>query len=372
VLGLPRLGGFRRPLAAGIALSLAPVLTSCGTGASTSTSRTSVPVAVSAPDRAASSSAPHPASPGLRATGQTSPKPTTTQSTVEPMRRQQLPGATSDAEPAGSAAARAPAGCSTARSGSYKAGGASYLLSVPAVAAGAGKRVPLVLSYHGYQQSAAAQEAYTGLGAYGAAHGVAVASIDGAGGAWNFPRSPALRDDLAVSRAVVADVRARLCGQAGGVAAAGWSDGADMAALVACTGIARAVVSVAPSIPPRGCTSWPPMTEVHGTADPLVPYAGGGGSRGGPFASTQPEPALGRVTAWARSAGCAVSRSYRLGSDVAALRWDGCDVLLYTVLGGGHTWPSRPGADPVPGLGTTTTTLSADALVVDCVTRYGE
>lgn len=227
-----------------------------------------------------------------------------------------------------------------------------------------------MLDYHGYQQSASDQEAYTGLGAYGAAHGVAVATLEGAGGAWNFPRSPARRDDLAVSRAVVADVRSRLCGRVAGVGAAGWSDGADMAALVACTGIASSVVGVAPSITPRGCTSWPPMAEVHGTADPFVPYAGGGGSRSGPFAGTQAEPALARVTAWARAAGCGASRSYRVGSDVAALRWDSCDVRLYTVEGGGHAWPSRRGADPVVGLGRTTTTLSADALVVDYVTRH--
>lgn len=268
------------------------------------------------------------------------------------------------------APAAAPTSCATARSGSYTAGGASYLLSVPGDAVTNARPLPLVLDYHGYQQGAAAQEAYTGLGAYGAAHGVAVATPQGASGAWNFPRSTALRDDLAVSRAVVADVRMRLCGRVGGVGASGWSDGADMANLVACTGIARTVVGVAPSITPRGCTSWPPMVEVHGTADPFVSYSGGGGSRGGPFAGTEAQPAPARAAAWAGAAGCGPSRSYRIGTDVAVQRWDGCDVRLYTVEGGGHTWPSRRGSDPVPGLGRTTTTLDADALVVDFLTRH--
>ncbi len=263
------------------------------------------------------------------------------------------------------AAAPASAACATAQSGSYTTSGVTYLLSVPTGAVTSARPLPLVLSYHGYQQSAAAQEAYTGLGAYAAGHGAVVATLQGAGGQWNFPRSAALRDDLAASRAVVADVRSRLCGRVSGVGATGWSDGADMANLVACTGIARAVVGVAPSITPRGCSSWPPMTEVHGTADPFVPYGGGGGSRGGAFTGTEAQPAPARVAAWARSAGCGSSRSYRVGADVGAQRWDGCDVRLYTVEGGGHTWPSRPGRDPVPGLGRTSTTLDADALVVD-------
>jgi polyhydroxybutyrate depolymerase len=54
----------------------------------------------------------------------------------------------------------------------------------------------------------------------------------------------------------------------------------------------------------------------------------------------------------------------RIGTDVVKRTWNGCrasgDVILYTVEGGGHTWP---GSITVPGLGYNTTTINASELI---------
>ena len=259
----------------------------------------------------------------------------------------------------------APSGrpCSAVVSGRYQVAGRSYLLSVPARD---GAPAQLVVDLHGYQQDAAAQERYTGFAAYAAGRGVTVATPEGqSGGVWNFPRSPALGDDVAFLRQVVADAGRWLCG-AGRVGAVGWSDGADMAATVGCAGIAAAVAGVAMSVFPSGpCPSPPPVLEIHGTADPFVPYAGGGGSRSGAFTGTEAQAVESRLARWAADAGCAEPpRTAPVAADVQRLTWGRCAVL-YRVSGGGHTWPGHVGPPPVAGLGATTGSIDANRLIVD-------
>lgn len=257
--------------------------------------------------------------------------------------------------------------CTTARSGRYAVNGRSYLLAVPT------NPIPpvlLVLNFHGYQQSAAAQERYTGFAAYAAANGIAVATPEGqAGGQWNFARSPALKDDVAFAESLVRDLRARLCDVAS-VGATGWSDGADMAATLGCAGVVRAVTGAAASIFPVGsCPSPPPVLEIHGTADPFVPYGGGGGSRSGAYANTEAQPTEVRLARWATAAGCPQPRRTNVTSDVERVTWGTC-VSLYRVEGGGHTWPGHTGQDPVPGLGAATTSINANQVFVDFFRRH--
>ena len=97
-----------------------------------------------------------------------------------------------------------------------------------------------------------------------------------------------------------------------------------------------------------------PVLEFHGTADPLVPYDGGG---------TTEEPSVpdlrspdGRPET---SAPGSPQITFQSG-DVACNSYVACAagavVTLCTVTGGGHTWP---GGMPEPLLGVTTTSISA-------------
>lgn len=235
----------------------------------------------------------------------------------------------------------------------------SYLLSVPASARG---RPPLVVDLHGYGQSAQQQDSYTGLGAAGPAVGVVVVTPEGVRGQWNFPRRAAVGpDDVAFLAAVLADATRASCSDPGRVVLTGISDGADMAQTAGCAlpGIA-AVVAVAPSVPVEPCPhAVPTLVEVHGRADPVVPYDGGGGDRLPPLQGTEAVAVARRLTLEAAQRGCASPRPARVTAAVAQTMWacaSGRRLAIYTVEGGGHTWP---GAAALPALGPTTQQVDA-------------
>jgi polyhydroxybutyrate depolymerase len=88
------------------------------------------------------------------------------------------------------------------------------------------------------------------------------------------------------------------------------------------------------------------ILAIQGTADRLVPYEGGGvaGSRG------EVMSAAASVAHWAGVAGCVPApvttplpdRAPRDGTTVRRTEYRGCggrSISLYTVAGGGHTWP---------------------------------
>jgi polyhydroxybutyrate depolymerase len=86
-----------------------------------------------------------------------------------------------------------------------------------------------------------------------------------------------------------------------------------------------------------------PLIAFHGTADPVVPFAGG---RSTYF--DLPFPAVSDwVQAYAAHNGCAQSpEALPAGTEVRGAQYSGCaqnaDVVFYTVEGGGHTWPGGP------------------------------
>ncbi|MCH9646624.1 MAG: hypothetical protein K0U98_00215 [Deltaproteobacteria bacterium] len=89
-----------------------------------------------------------------------------------------------------------------------------------------------------------------------------------------------------------------------------------------------------------------PLIAFHGTADPIVPYEGGQQrSSPGTFPSVRSWTAD-----WAARNGCRPQpKESRVAATVARRAYlgctDGADVVLYTLDGGGHTWP---GGKPLP------------------------
>jgi len=171
------------------------------------------------------------------------------------------------------------------------------------------RRAPLVVALHFATGDGRQMEKATGLTAearragFDAAYPTATAS----NGFWQPSDLPKLQQTIAA-------IERTACIDPARVYLLGWSNGGGMAALGACR-LADTVAAVALFAPAVGfagrcAPSRPPsVLEVHGTADPIVAYAGGRAFIG----------------AWARRDGCAAKpTSTRVGSRATRLRWRGC------------------------------------------------
>ncbi|MFI6597300.1 alpha/beta hydrolase family esterase [Nonomuraea sp. NPDC050536] len=248
-----------------------------------------------------------------------------------------------------------------------------YLLRVPK---GRGPH-PVLLDLHGLGSTAARQAAYSRLPEVGAARGYIVATPQAAEGrlGWTLPHTYG-PDDTAFLAALLDHLEGGLCADRGREFAAGMSYGAGMAAALVC-GLAGRLAGVAPVaginiVEP--CKEAKPTVIVafHGDADRIVPYRGGhpfrdasGRLRG--LADMIVLPPVARVVdGWATVLGCTKSRNISLSSDVRRSSWRNCApgaaLTLYTIRGGGHTWP---GPIAVSSLGATTRDLDATRVILD-------
>jgi polyhydroxybutyrate depolymerase len=148
----------------------------------------------------------------------------------------------------------------------------------------------------------------------------------------------------------------------------GFSNGGAMTFVLTCTLSDRiaavGMVGAAQTVPSSWCDGKRPMPMInfHGTDDTAAPYEGGSSwvlPRGAP-----PFPSVRKWTAnWAERNGCDDEPAgVAVAPDVTRTAWSGCeaDVVLYTIHGGGHTWP---GGEPLPDwfVGRTTDNLDASA-----------
>lgn len=151
-------------------------------------------------------------------------------------------------------------------------------------------------------------------------------------------------DDLTFLSDLIDDTIAELCIDVDRVHATGNSNGAGMAAALACQGDDR-IAAIAPVSGVNlagGCDDPDEVSVIafHGDADPLVAYEGGSAASLDLDVPSVPYA----VASFAEAGGCeeqpAVSKPF---DDIQLSLWAGCDagigVELYTVLGGGHTWP---------------------------------
>jgi polyhydroxybutyrate depolymerase len=207
----------------------------------------------------------------------------------------------------------------------------SYELSVPR-AYRARRPSPLILLFYGFDSGPAQFSALTGLPARGATDG-------------------SLERTYCVDRSAVF--------------AAGFSAGAAFTIVYSCAreNQIAAIATVAVEFQ-LGCTRPLSILAFHGTKDPLVPYQNGAIGLSLPGIKVRGTEL--NMGDWARLDHCrAQGRRLPVGSQVVEQRWSGCSrgtsVVLYTVLGGGHSWP---GADPTKAIGLTTEQVSATSQVL--------
>ncbi len=243
-----------------------------------------------------------------------------------------------------------------------------YLLHVP-TSYDHTRPTPLVVSMHGGAMWPAAQEETSQWNRVADEHGFLVVYPSGVSGrgprAWRAGGGPGMMRDVRFISQLIDTLRTRYNIDSTRIFADGLSNGGGMAFALSCTLSDRiaavGLVAAAIFLPWNSCTDQRavPMVAFHGTGERLVPYHGGTS-----WVAPNVFPDIPTwVANWARRNRCApepvdsavaadvVRRSYTNCADDAA-------VVLYTIQGGGHTWP---GGKPLPEWFVGPTSRSIDA-----------
>ena len=254
----------------------------------------------------------------------------------------------------------------------------SYILYVPA-SVDWSKPVPLVFVFHGGTGNAKNAIRMSGFDPVADKNGFIVVYPNGTGRlsddkllTWNggtccgYAQEENI-DDVGFVRAIVTDLRSLANIDAKRIYATGLSNGAILSQRLACeaTDLFAAIAPVAGTLNFPSCSPTQPISviEFHGTADEHVPYDGGYGPKSlvnVDFASVQKS-----VGFWTQFDGCNPQSQTNSFDDIQHEVWTGCagstSVELYTILGGGHSWPG--GAGGWPGSDQPTQTISASQLI---------
>ena len=255
----------------------------------------------------------------------------------------------------------------------------SYLLYVPK-SYDPTTPVPLVISLHGFASWPANQMSVSQWNDLADEHGFIVVYPSGTGFPKRWNTSGVASDDAADDVAFLSDLIDTLSQQytidPARIYANGLSNGAGMSNLLACTRSDRIAaiggVAGAYTAPVQGCSPTRPVPIIafHGTADPIVPYAGGAAGPNGFVFPAVPDWAA----AWAARNGCGETPEDLPASDeVSGVRYTGCtdgaDVVFYTIQGGGHSWPGG-GKLPKGIVGHTTEDINASAVMWEFFTQH--
>ncbi|MDP2955697.1 MAG: PHB depolymerase family esterase [Longimicrobiales bacterium] len=243
-----------------------------------------------------------------------------------------------------------------------------YLLYVPE-SYDPTRPTPLVISMHGAGVWGATQRDISLWNDVADQNGFLVVYPSGIRGGgpriWNVDRGAGRARDVRFIAELIDTLMAAYNIDPTQVYADGLSNGGGMAFVLSCTMSDRiaavGLVASAQTLPWGWCTDDRPvpMIAFHGTEDRTTPYDGGPS-----WVSRVAFPAIPRWAArWAGRNGCAPEPAdSAVAADVVRRSYTDCvggaSVVLYTIQGGGHTWP---GGGPLPEWMVGPTSHSVDA-----------
>ncbi len=259
----------------------------------------------------------------------------------------------------------------------------SYLLYVPG---GINKDhpVPLVLVFHGGGGHAYNMPRFTGFDALADAHGFLVAYPESVNGHWNDTRALSPADDVGFVSAVISEVERRYPVDPARIYATGISNGGFFAQRLACdlSDQIAAVASVAATMPETllpACHPAQPVSVmfIQGTNDPLVHINGGNIAR----THGRNISLANAVYFWLNHDeikskpestdlpshdpnGTTVHRDVHAGGKRNS------EVIVYTIRGGGHTWPGGTQYFPQILVGKVNHDLNASAVIWDFFSHH--
>ena len=257
----------------------------------------------------------------------------------------------------------------------------SYLLHIPPTY---DPRHPtsLVLAFHGRLGTGKEMERLTNLSDLADKQGFIVVYPNGFGRSWNAGhgtgRSEAKGvDDIMFTVRLLDSLSQTLNIDRHRVYATGFSNGATFVHRLACELAAKiaAIAAVAGTIAPKiGQNCHPNMPvavlQIHGTADPIVPWEGGLTGGGGVVESVAATNA-----GWVARNGCAGEPEVEdLYGGVSRASYNSCrhgtSVIFYRVEGGGHTWPGGYQYLPKKLIGETNRSWDASQAIWDFFMKH--
>lgn len=241
------------------------------------------------------------------------------------------------------------------------------------------RKVPLVLSFHGLLGDGDGQQALSQLNHVSNENGFIAVYPEGYQRSWNDGRrdTPSNRDgvkDVKFVRALLDHLEKTYPVDKNKVFALGMSNGGFFAQRLGCVMASRfaaiaTVASVMPKTSAKRCKPAKPLSVlmIMGTADPLVPY------RGGRFGRATLLSAKASAKLWRERARCkkpveaALPDTAEDGTTTRVLVANKCRagtaVKLYSVQGGGHTWPGGPQYLPEATIGRTSRDFDASRTI---------
>lgn len=252
----------------------------------------------------------------------------------------------------------------------------SYIVHVPP-----NRPAGLVINLHGGGGTGRGQQVLTNFDAVADANDLLVVYPDGYDKSWNDGRgaSPADRrhvDDVGFLVALVAKLQQDFGIDHGHVFATGMSNGGFMANRLACDR-ADVFAGIAPVAGTLGvgvaCRPSQPVAvlEIHGTADPVVPFNGGKMRGRGGVSTVVSVPAT--VDRWRAANGCQGEPSQEqlsgAGDGTVVHRFTSApcasatEVLFFQVDNGGHTWPGGKQYLPKLVIGPTSRVFDASQVI---------
>lgn len=233
----------------------------------------------------------------------------------------------------------------------------SYILYVPAIYTGTSAR-PLIINLHGYTSNAQQQQFYSNFMPIADTANFLMVYPNGTYSSgqrfWNAGLSSTLVDDIGFISHLIDSLKAQYNIDMNAVYSTGMSNGGFMSHTLACELSNRitAIASVTGSIftTQYGSYCHPgrpvPVMQIHGTADPTVPYAGNTSQGMVPVDSVvkywvkkdgcNPTPVFTNVPNTNTGDGCTAEHYVYNNGNL------GSTCELYKIIGGAHSWPGSP------------------------------
>ena len=259
----------------------------------------------------------------------------------------------------------------------------TYLLHAPKTSP-EGKTLPLVLIFHGGDGRANGMPTFTHFDGLADRQGFLVAYPDGIDKHWNDTRGLSTADDVGFIRSLIVELERTHEVDPKRVYAAGISNGGFFSNRLACelSDKIAAIASVAATMPDSlvaVCKPTRPISVlyIHGSKDPIVHIDGGvvGPNHGNSISlaqasefwrkwdETSDKPALEEFPDRAGD-GTTMRRELYAGGK------EKTEVLVYTIIGGGHAWPGASQYLPVFIIGKASQNLDATLTIWEFFKRH--